>query len=164
MRDRCSTRRRGNASQRTPARLINQPRYDAALALVRAGYEDLITLRDSLSPKTHLIFHAYDFAIPDGRGVCFLGPWLKPTFDLRGFPANSSAAFGVVKAMLVQFAGLMKSLEANHPRVTFINAQGTLAPKTSSWHNELHPSDDGFAEFARIYQRKLKALFPARVP
>ena len=74
-----------------PAGLIHQPRFDAALALVRAGYEDLIALRDQLSPTTHLVFHGYDFAIPDGRGICHLGPWLKPTFDLRKFPNRAAA-------------------------------------------------------------------------
>ena len=109
-----------------PAKLIHQARYDAALALVRAGYEDLIAMRDSLSPGTHLVFHAYDFAIPDGRGICHLGPWMKPTFTLRNFPAASSAAFDVVKNMLRQFATLMLSLEKDHSGVTFINGQGTL--------------------------------------
>src|SRR5262245_33238350 len=36
-----------------PAGQIHQPRFDTALALVRAGYEDLIALRDELSPGTH---------------------------------------------------------------------------------------------------------------
>src|SRR5262245_10128434 len=75
-----------------PASLINQPRFDAALTLVRAGYEDLITLRNNLSPNTHLIFQGYDFAIPDGRGICGYGPWLKPTFDLRKFPKIGRAS------------------------------------------------------------------------
>ena len=52
-----------------PAAHIHQARFDAALALVRAGYEDLIELRNELSPNTHLVFHGYDFAIPDGRGI-----------------------------------------------------------------------------------------------
>ncbi len=145
-----------------PSALIHQARYDAALALVRAGYEDLITLRDTFSPGTHLVFHAYDFAIPDGRGVCFLGPWLKPTFDLRKFPVSSPARFEVVKAMLQQFAALLLSLESRG-NVTFINGQGTLAPVPSSWHNELHPSKQGFDKFANLFHAKLKALFPARV-
>ena len=145
----------------TPAKLIHQTRYDAALALVRAGYEDLISLRDKLSPHTHLVFHAYDFAIPDGRGICHLGPWMKPTFDLRGFPTRA-AAFEVVKVMLQQFATMLKSLEAKGG-VTFINGQGTLAPDTTSWHNELHPSKDGFKKFATLFHAKLKALFPSRV-
>ncbi len=87
--------------------------------------------------------------------------WLKPTFDLRTFP-TCAAAMEVVKAMLRQFATLLTSLAAL-PKVTFINGQGTLAPQTSSWHNELHPSRGGFEKFADIFHRELKALFPDRV-
>jgi hypothetical protein len=139
---------------------INQPRFDAVLALVRAGYEDLIAMRNALSPGTHIFFHAYDFAIPDGRGICHLGPWLKPTFDLRGFP-NRDARIPVVKAMLQQFAAVLQSL--TRADVTFINAQGTLEPKPSAWHNELHPSDRGFDKFAKRFHQELKAKFPGRV-
>lgn len=144
-----------------PASHINQPRFSAALALVRAGYEDLITMRDQLSPSTHLVFQGYDFAIPDGRGVCFLGPWLKPTFDLRKFPTHDAAA-QVIKAMLQQFAALLASL-ATHPKVTFINGQGTLAPKPASWANELHPAKPGFEKFADLFHKELEKLFPDRV-
>ena len=143
--------------------LINQPRYDIALALVRAAYEDLIALRDALSPTTHLFFHAYDFAIPDGRGVCGKGPWLKPSLDMKGVPANSPVAAGIVKEMLMQFATMMENLEGRHPLVTVINGQGTLAPVTNSWHNELHPSKAGFSQFADLFHAKLKAAYPGRV-
>jgi hypothetical protein len=145
-----------------PANLIHTPRFDHALALVRAGYEDLIELRDTLSPTTHLVFHAYDFAIPDGRGICNLGPWLEPTFTLRRFPVTGSSRFAVVKEMLLRFAALLTSL-ATAPNVTFLNAQGTLAPQSSSWHNELHPKGPGFEAFATLFHAKLKALFPTRV-
>lgn len=145
-----------------PTNLINMARFDAALILVQAGYEDLIGLRDTLSPTTHLVFHGYDFGIPDGRGVCFYGPWLKPTFDLRGFPSRSPA-IAVVMAMLQQFAGMLEALALSHSRVTFINTQGTLAPVTSSWHNELHPSKNGFSKISEIFQANLKSLFPGRV-
>jgi len=143
-----------------PASNINQPRFDAALALVRAGYEDLITLRDQLSPQTHLVFQGYDFPIPDGRGICFLGPWLKPTFDLRKFP-TLAAGEAVIKAMLQQFAAMLTTLAG--PKVTFINTQGTLLQQTASWHNELHPARAGFEKFADLFQQKLKVLFPDRV-
>ena len=144
-----------------PAAHLNQPRFDTALGLVRAGYEDLITLRDKLSPGTHLVFHGYDFAIPDGRGICHLGPWLKPTFDLRGFPTRA-AAFAVVEAMLKQFAAMLAALAA-HPKVTFINGQGTLAPNPGAWHNELHPNREGFDKFADLFTAQLRVLFPGRV-
>jgi hypothetical protein len=145
-----------------PAALIHQARLDSALALVLAAYEDLIALRDSLSPQTRLFFHSYDFVIPDGRGICFLGPWLKPTYDLRGFPTQASR-FDVTKIMLQQFAAMLQALESSHPNVTFINGQGTLAPQTSSWHNELHPSKTGFNQFATVFYQTLKTAFPTQV-
>jgi hypothetical protein len=145
-----------------PIDLINKPRYQTALALVRAGYEDLIELRNKITPSTYLVFHDYDFAIPDGRGICGFGPWLKPTFDLRKFPLGV-ARQEVVKAMLLQFAAMLTSLAASAPNITFINGQGTLKPQTSSWDNELHPSKAGFERFADIFRDKLKALFPNRV-
>jgi hypothetical protein len=143
---------------------INQPRFKAALDLVLAGYEDLIALRNKLSPGTQLVFHGYDYAIPDGRGVCFnsMGPWLEPTFKLRGFP-NRVAMFLVVKEMLTQFARSLDGLKSA-PNVTFINAQGTLPEgDVNSWHNELHPSGNGFDRFAERFRQELKALFPDRV-
>lgn len=145
-----------------PERQIHQARFDAALALVRAGYEDLIALRDGLSPATHLFFQAYDFAIPDGRGVCNLGPWLKPAFDLRGFP-DLALRQAVTRVMLEQFAGMVRALAREHSRVTLIGTQGTLPQRVESWHNELHPAKDGFNAFAVIFHAELRAVFPTRV-
>ena len=144
------------------AQQINQPRLDAALAIVRAGYEDLIEIRNRLSPGTRIFLHAYDFAIPDGRKVCHLGPWLKPTFDLRGFPDLASGT-AVTRVLLEQFAAVLQSLANKHPNVTFINAQGTLAPVPASWHNELHPAKAGFNAFADAFHDRLKQAFPGRV-
>lgn len=141
---------------------IHGPRFDAALSVVRFAYEDLIALRDGLSPGTRLIFHGYDFAIPDGRGICHLGPWLEPTFKLRKFPSQA-AGFEVVKAMLKKFAAMLASFESAHPNVTFLNGQGTLTPVKTSWHNEMHPSSKGFDKFADLFHAKLKGLFPGRV-
>ena len=143
-----------------PVGHIKKPRFDAALELVRAGYEDLIALRDQLSPHTMLVFQGYDFALPDGRGICGFGPWLKPTFDLRKFP-TLAAGQAVVKVMLQQFAAMLTSLSG--PTVTFINGQGTLSPQPGSWDNELHPEKAGFEKFADLFQAKLKVLFPNRV-
>ena len=141
---------------------ILQARFDTALAMVRFGYEDLIALRDQLSPTTHLVFHAYDFALPDGRGICNLGPWLKPTFDLRHFPSLPARA-AVVKAMLEQFALMLQAVASAHAGVSVINGQGLLTPQPSSWHNELHPSKQGFGKFAALFRQTLKAVFPTRV-
>lgn len=119
---------------------------------VAGSVRDLIALRDQLSPNTHHIFHSYDFAIPDGRGLCGYGPWLKPTFDLRGFP-NLAKGQQVVKTMLQQFAQMLHSLAGS--KITVIGTQGTLTPSPASW-----PAANGFQTFAGLFQAKVKALFP----
>jgi hypothetical protein len=149
---------------RNPKDQIYLERYGAILALVHAGYEDLIALRDRLSPETHLVFHTYDFALPDGRGVCGFGPWLQPSFKARGFPSDrTTEAAEVVKVMLAEFAKMLGNLAASSRRVTVINGQGTLQPRKKSWDNELHPSSKGFDAFADRFYTELKLLFPERV-
>lgn len=142
--------------------LLNEQRFTAALRLVQSAYEDLIQLRNRHSPSTLLILHSYDFAIPDGRGVCGYGPWLKPAFDLRGFPGMQPRV-AVVNAMLKKFAAMLQGIADQHAGVTFINTQATLSPVVASWHNELHPAEDGFDKIAALFQQRLRALFPGRV-
>lgn len=148
---------------RPPGKQLYQERFDAVMTLVRAGYEDLITLRNTLSPVTHIVLHTYDFAIPDGRGICHLGPWMKPAFDLRGFPDRASA-FEVVKVLLRSFSRLLHDLAERHAGVSVLDTQGTLREETASWHNELHPRSAGFNAFAGMFRAKLKELFPTRLP
>jgi hypothetical protein len=147
---------------KSPKQLLNQARFGTALAMVQAAYEDLIAMRNQLSPSTHLAFHGYDFAIPDGRGVCHIGPWLRPAFDLYGYPADLVASTAVVKEMLTQFGTMLATL-AKKPGVTFINTQGNLPPVKDSWHNELHPSKSGFNQVADRFKAEIRLLFPGRV-
>ncbi|HVN41007.1 MAG TPA: hypothetical protein VMW19_22820 [Myxococcota bacterium] len=150
-----------------PDALIDKPRFEAALGIVRAGYEDLIAMRDRLSPGTRLVFHAYDFALPTGEGVCMLGPWLAPSFDYRGYPKYPDflVRAAVVKQMLLQFAQMLAGFQTSHPaNVTFIDAQGTLDTHPDWWDNELHPNSDGFDLFAARFDRDLRGLYPGRFP
>ncbi len=144
------------------AQLLRAERYANALALVRAAYEDLIALRDSLSPGTQLVFHGYDFPIPNGKGVCKIGPWLRPAFDLHGFPPDMVASRAVVQLMLEQFAAMLGNL-AKKPGVSVVPTQGVLAPELASWHNEMHPSRAGFDQICGVFHAHLKRLFPGRV-
>jgi hypothetical protein len=79
------------------------------------------------------------------------------------FPQGTNESGAVVRAMLEQFAAMLTGLAAAHPKVTFLNGQGTLAPQTNSWHNELHPSKAGYDMFADLFRQELKRLFPTRV-
>jgi hypothetical protein len=134
--------------------VLNQTTIDAALLLVKLDYQELIGIRDKHSPKTHLLFHGYDFAIPTGKGVCGKGPWLRPGLEIRKVPEAMHA--DVVKAFLIQFNDMLKDLAQKHGKISVIQSQGTLAP--NEWANELHPKNVGFKKIARKFVNEIKAL------
>lgn len=150
-------------SSAKPEDLLDAKRYQAALDLVMGGYEDLVDVRNAYSPDTHIVVHAYDIAFPNGAKAChFFGPWLKPTFDLHGFPKSVDTRRAVVKVMLTQFAERLDAFKKAHKNIIFVNKQGTLK-KECAWHNELHPSDDGFDTMANAFAEAVRAVLPKRV-
>jgi hypothetical protein len=146
-----------------PAQHVDMARFQTALGLVLAGYEDLVTIRDATSPTTRILLHAYDFAIPTGEGVCFLGPWLKPSFDLRDFPElPNPASAAVVVEMLSVFRARLAAFAGAHSAVTLVETQQTLT--AAEWANELHPTSGGFEKIVDEFHQALVTLYPGRVP
>lgn len=130
-----------------PSQGINAQRLAAVLGVVRSAYEDLISIRDQCS-KTSLIFiHGYDFAIPNGVGICddLIGPWLQPSLQFRKWmdPATEKL---VVQEFLLQFSNLLIQIAKAHENVFYVETQGTLKP--DEWANELHPTPEGFDKIA----------------
>lgn len=150
-----------------PDRALN-PAFDAMLAVVRRAYEELIAMRDAACARRPgrrivIFLHAYDWAIPDGRGVCRLfGPWLRPSLEAKGWMTRSSDPMGdgfqIVKAALTQFATMLAEIARNHPDVVLIQTQGTLT--RGQWHDELHPKRGGFLRMAELFRDALQAQFP----
>jgi hypothetical protein len=146
----------------TPSQGINVPRLGAVLGVVRSAYEDLISIRDAKAPQCPLFIHAYDFAIPNNKGICHntIGPWLKPSLDLRGW-TDPAAARQVVKEFLLQFRNTLVQIAAAHKNVILVETQGTLLP--NEWANELHPTPEGFDKITAKFLEALQKVFPGRI-
>ncbi len=133
------------------------PAFDHALGVVRAAYEDLLDLRDQVAAQTPgrriaVFLHAYDWAIPSGRGVCGFGPWLKPSLDDRGW-LDPAEARGVVRLALGRFARMLEGVAAGRPDVWVVPTQGLLGD--GDWHDELHPNRRGFAAIAGAFRETM---------
>jgi hypothetical protein len=92
------------------------------------------------------------------RGVCGLGPWLKPSLDFRGW-TNFAMAAAVIKEALLAFDVLLTRLEQQHLNIVYVRTQGTLSSATD-WANELHPTEQGFGKIADVFLRSLRGQFP----
>jgi hypothetical protein len=154
-----------------PAQAINTAALNDILGVVETAYRDLAQLRNKAgNPGVPIITHAYDFAIPDGRGACTLGPWLLPSLQSRGWmrtplaPADLPVGQQIVKQMLQRFDLLMQTLEADpYLNLIYVRTQGTLSPGPAQWDNELHPTPNGFAAIARKFVVAIKERFPTKV-
>ena len=143
----------------TPNQIVDTKRFGAVLEIIEAGYRDLIDLRDRLSPGTKLFINQYDFAPPNGKGVCNVGPWLKPSLDFRVVPLGMQP--DVVKVILERFANLLASIATSTSNVYPVPTQGTLPASTKEWWaNEIHPTDKGFKLVAEKFLAVMKTQFP----
>lgn len=144
-----------------PDQVVNSRRFDAVMEVVRGGYEDLVEICGRLSSTTKIFLHEYDFAPPNGRGICGIGPWLKPSLDFRTVPPDQQAA--VTHVMLQRFASVVRSVK-NGPHgdsVVVVPTQGALPAQTDDWWaNELHPSPKGFEVIAAKFRLALQREFP----
>ncbi len=141
----------------SPAAGVDTQRLADMLGVVQAAYVDLIKIRDAIIPDCVIFLHAYDFAQPTGQGVCGLGPWLKPSLDLRGW-TDFAAAAQIVKEVLQAFDKVLADLEQQHKNVVYVRTQGTLSP-TTDWANELHPTEQGFNKIAAVFLQALRKTF-----
>ncbi len=149
-----------------PFRALNDAAFGSILNVVRVAYEDLLDLRDGVAARTAnrtitVFVHEYDWAIPDGRGVCGFGPWLRNSLIDRGW-SDPDEARAVVKEALTRFAILLQDISRQYNDVIVVRTQGTLGD--NEWHNELHPNRRGFPKIAARFRDALKARFPQLLP
>lgn len=140
---------------------INQQYLEYRFADLARAYQRLADLRDAYKPQTYIFTHAYDYAIPSGKRVRVLlfslGGWLQDQFLTKGI-SDAEMQKAIVTHLLERFAGLMKEFQAQHPRVIYIETQGTL--KDNEWGDELHPTTAGFKRMAAKFQNTLRTVFP----
>jgi hypothetical protein len=150
-----------NANGGNPQYAVDQQRLADILGVIQAAYVDLIEIRNSINSACTIFLHSYDFAQPSGIGVCGLGPWLKPSLDLRKWTQFSQAA-EIVKQVLLAFDKILVQIEQQNKNVIYVRTQGTLSPDTD-WANELHPTEQGFNKIANVFLKAMRGHFPGRI-
>jgi hypothetical protein len=139
---------------------LNETRFEEALGMVKASYQDLLSFRDRFANGVPIFGHCYDFPIPNGAHPICAGPWLKPSLDFCGY--NLAQGTAIVRQALVDFKNLLTSLESDAANnFMLIPTQDVL--QISDWANELHPYPAGFKKFAEKFVVKLREHFPGRI-
>lgn len=135
---------------------LDSGRFQEALGIAKASYQDLFLFRDRNAPDVPIFGHCYDFPIPNGKHPICAGPWLLPSLTFAGW--TSAQGTEIVKNALTAFRDMLADL-ASKPENRFIlvNTQGTLGP--DDWANELHPYSSGFQKIAQKFVEALRSRF-----
>ena len=129
----------------------------------------LISRVRQTKPGIPIFLHGYDYAIPDGRNVKFLGftfagPWLKPAL-IQKRRVSPAEGMQILRMVTDRFNDALARVAAEHEGVHYINLRGTLRTDGSyrqDWANELHPTSDGFKKVASIIEQRMLAILDAR--
>ncbi|MCF7989018.1 MAG: hypothetical protein K9M02_01100 [Thiohalocapsa sp.] len=121
------------------------------MAFIEKAYRKVLDDVDEEFPGIKVVLHGYDRAptrgVPNGdpNPPVWAKPWTSDPLTKRGFPDNDIAS-DVVAAILDRVNELTKGICNAYPHAVYADLRNTVP--AGEWADELHPTDNGFAEAA----------------
>jgi hypothetical protein len=134
------------------------------------AYRDLLKLlryklRQVGTPDVPIMFHGYDYAIPDGRGWLggwgpLPGPWLDPSLTRKGYQRKNDATVRrtMIREFIDAFNEMLRDVAKTDAHAHYVDLRGTLTD--GQWDNELHPTRTGFRAVTEIIQDRIRRVVP----
>lgn len=109
-----------------------------------------------------VLVHGYDYAFPDNRPAAnFLikkiGPWMAPSFELKGYPQDLEKRRAHVRVLIDRIYEMHARLAREFSNYHVVDVRGAL-PSRDDWHDELHPSRNGFKKVAGLFHQTLSKV------
>jgi hypothetical protein len=115
-----------------------------------------------------ILVHGYAHAYPDGRrafglpfGIANIGPWMDGPLAAKGYPNRNegelAARHEIVRILIDKLYGMLDGLAARYDGVHVVDARPVLSDRRD-WHDELHPTKDGFRRVAKCFDDVLKRV------
>jgi lysophospholipase L1-like esterase len=131
--------------ERDAQEYLGQP-FEVNLQAALTNYERLFVRLAEVAPKTPVLCHVYDYAIPAQ------GRWLgRPLADVG--IGNPRLQREIVRAIVDRFHATLTQLAERFVQVRVIDTRGAIGD--ARWHDELHPNDPGYAAVARLFAAEI---------
>ncbi|HEY0489325.1 MAG TPA: SGNH/GDSL hydrolase family protein [Telluria sp.] len=131
-----------------PAKDYLGPAFDANLGKVLADYERLITRLHAINPDLRIVCHSYDHAIPAN------GRWLGRPLAKIGIE-NPKLQREIVRLIVDRFHVQLGAMTARYPNMRLVDCRRVM--QIHRWHDELHPTNEGFRAVAELFARAISA-------
>ena len=115
-----------------------------------------------------LLVHGYAPPVPDGRGfwggwVFLPGPWLRPSFDQKGY-ADRQRNIDLMSDLINRYNDMVKAVvnEQRDLGAKYVDLRDILSNDVKryrkDWRNELHPTPDGFRRIAKRFHEVIDGI------
>lgn len=134
----------------SPEDLVQNAVFQPILRAVLDGYETILTDVAHRFPGVTVFTHGYDLPYPREDGK-----WMGPAMAHRGIPFRMGR--DVMKVILDRFNEALADMQDRHPNMIFCDLRGKVSRGHSSWFDELHPRDPGYARAAEEIEETIRA-------
>ncbi|MEL6678479.1 MAG: D-Ala-D-Ala carboxypeptidase family metallohydrolase [Pseudomonadota bacterium] len=130
-----------------------KPSYHGLIDEALANYEKIFTDVARHFPEVEIICHGYDYPIPNN------GQWLGQPMKSRGI-TRKPLQKAIADEMMNIFNRDLRRLAERMPHVTYLDLRNVVGK--DRWHDELHPTNDGYKDVAQIFEVKIADILAAR--
>lgn len=132
--------------------MVNRNEYDQFLARIEGSYTRLISDLIGEFPDLKIIGHGYDRPLPREDG-----PWIGPAMVSREIPKEYWN--DLIGLIIDNFNEMQSRLQARFPqKFYYIDCRGQVGSQVSSWHDEIHPKNQGYQRCAELFKSLISKL------
>ncbi len=137
-----------------PEQWLDKDRWQSFADEMVNLYRSIFSATTRMSPRTQILCHGYDYALP--RDQRWLG---KPLADF-GVPEDERAE--VVASLIDWFNHRLIDLTGEFEQAHHVDCRRVVGDSHSSWYDELHPKNTGYARVAERFHEKIQDLWNSR--
>ena len=131
--------------------LVNEPVLRRRIDEIVGDYRKIVRDVGTHHPKVVMVGHGYDIAYPK-RG----GKWLGKPLERQRIPLEIGRE--IVAIVVDRFNDALAAMAREFSHYRHIDLRGRVGAGAASWHDELHPKNEGYARAADAFREVLAAL------
>jgi endonuclease/exonuclease/phosphatase family metal-dependent hydrolase/S1-C subfamily serine protease len=122
--------------------------FTQLLSRITRSYRQLFANLTRDFNNLRILCHGYDYAIPaDGR-------WLGEPMGSIGI-TDKGLQKDIMRVIVDRFSGSLADAADDFPNVHFVDCRNVVGDR---WNDELHPTDEGFADVAERFRTAISAV------
>ena len=129
------------------------PSFNGVLDAAMANIERIVRDVGRAFTSAAVMCHGYDYVIPAN------GKWLGKPMVSRGIN-DASLQKDIAAVMVDRLNTRLRTLADQSPRLSYVDCRGVVG--AGRWHDELHPTNPGYANVATRIEAEIKRLTGTR--